>query len=327
MPRLPLLTVAIPSFNYGQYLGRCIRSVTELTGDDIEILVADNASCDDSWDVISAFSDPRIKAWRHASNIGLYPNWNFLLTKAQGTFFKLLQSDDWLEPAFGVRFRACLEGEDPEAIAAVLLGHWVCDERTAPEQERAAGAILPEQSGIPESFSIGDSFEPVVESLAFSMPTLNVMSSRLLKSVNGYQPEDGMRSDTIAFARVLAAGRSMLVKSCNHPVAVTRVHGRNDRYRYSRFATSRDEVLYLTELRNLASGDALAKLEKSISIAKGSALIRLFVDLAWSRRGRQFMQGIRWFGARDMLGEAFWAAAPAAFEIAKTRSGRSRLGR
>ncbi|MCA6514731.1 MAG: glycosyltransferase family 2 protein, partial [Chitinophagaceae bacterium] len=88
-----LITIAIPNYNYGQYIGKTIESAIHQSGDDIEILISDNNSEDNSWEIIQSYVDSRIISFKQNQNIGLQQNWNFLLNKARGKYFILLPSD------------------------------------------------------------------------------------------------------------------------------------------------------------------------------------------------------------------------------------------
>lgn len=92
-----LVTVAIPTFNRAAYLKAALQSVVEQDYQNIEILISDNCSTDNTESVVKAFSDPRISYHRQEKNIGMVGNWNYCLEKAKGVFFMLLSDDDILE--------------------------------------------------------------------------------------------------------------------------------------------------------------------------------------------------------------------------------------
>jgi glycosyltransferase involved in cell wall biosynthesis len=96
----PIVTVAIPNYNHAHYLGEAIESVLQQTFSNFELLISDNCSTDNSLEVIKKYNDPRITWWSNEMNIGVYPNWNLLYSKAKGKYFKLVQSDDWLDPDY-----------------------------------------------------------------------------------------------------------------------------------------------------------------------------------------------------------------------------------
>ena len=94
----PTFSVIMTSFNYAQYVGVAIESVLAQTFEDWELLVVDDCSTDDSWNVITSFTDPRIKAFRQVVNSGASAAYNLALSKAQGRYVACLDSDDVFMP-------------------------------------------------------------------------------------------------------------------------------------------------------------------------------------------------------------------------------------
>ena len=64
--QIPGVTVAIPTFNRSQLLKKSLQSVLAQTHADLEVLVLDNASVDDTPTVVKALSDPRVKYLRNS---------------------------------------------------------------------------------------------------------------------------------------------------------------------------------------------------------------------------------------------------------------------
>jgi len=94
----PLVTIAIPTYNRVNYLQEAIQSALSQTYTHLEIIVSDNASDDNTQEVVSKFCDPRISYIRQDTNVGMHANWQFCLEKAAGEFFLLLSDDDTLMP-------------------------------------------------------------------------------------------------------------------------------------------------------------------------------------------------------------------------------------
>lgn len=88
------LSVLIPNFNYGRYIGETIQSVLVQASSDVEVIVTDNASTDNSIDVIRAFGDPRIKLHINPCNVGFAANLERVGNLGAGRRMLLLSSDD-----------------------------------------------------------------------------------------------------------------------------------------------------------------------------------------------------------------------------------------
>jgi hypothetical protein len=94
------VSVCIPTYNHAQFIGAAIESVLKQTFQDFEIIVTDNASQDNTAEVVECYAshDPRIRYVRNPSNLGMVGNWNLCLSLATGEYLQLLCSDDLLEP-------------------------------------------------------------------------------------------------------------------------------------------------------------------------------------------------------------------------------------
>lgn len=96
--RAPSLSVMIPNYNYGRYIAETIRSVLAQAPADLEIVVADNASTDDSVAVVRGLLDPRLRIEVNPCNLGFAPNLERVAAMARGRWMLLLSSDDRMQP-------------------------------------------------------------------------------------------------------------------------------------------------------------------------------------------------------------------------------------
>ena len=94
----PTFSICIPNYNYGDYIGETIQSVLNQSYQKFEIIVADNASTDNSVDVVKSFKDDRIRLIQNEYNIGFSPNLQKATMYANGDFINLLSSDDLMKP-------------------------------------------------------------------------------------------------------------------------------------------------------------------------------------------------------------------------------------
>lgn len=94
----PTFSICIPNYNYGHFIGDTIQSVLDQTYPHFEIIVADNASTDQSVAVVESFKDPRIRLIRNRANVGFAPNLQRATMFAQNDFINLLSSDDQMKP-------------------------------------------------------------------------------------------------------------------------------------------------------------------------------------------------------------------------------------
>ncbi|MDT3778012.1 glycosyltransferase family 2 protein [Nitrospira sp. MA-1] len=106
-PEKPLVTIAIPTYNRADtYLKHTLQSAKDQSYQNVEIIVSDNCSIDQTEKVVKEFDDPRIRYVKHSQNIGHYNNFKFCIEQARGDYFLLLQDDDLIDEDF---VDVCLE--------------------------------------------------------------------------------------------------------------------------------------------------------------------------------------------------------------------------
>lgn len=93
---MPKVSVIIPTYNRAEYLSRTINSVLKQTFSDWELLIVDDGSADNTFDVVKEFTDKdeRIKYFYQKNSGGPSSPRNTGLEKAQGEFIAFLDSDD-----------------------------------------------------------------------------------------------------------------------------------------------------------------------------------------------------------------------------------------
>jgi len=116
---VPVVSVGVPVFNGAQRLEQTLDSILAQTLSDIEIVISDNGSTDETPAICARYADrdPRIRVFRQPRNIGLPLNWNFVARQARGKFFKWASANDLLAPNM---LASCVESlqDDPTAVLA-----------------------------------------------------------------------------------------------------------------------------------------------------------------------------------------------------------------
>ena len=93
----PLVSVCIPAYNNAGYIKDTIDSILNQTYQNIELIIVDDCSTDNTAGVIEAIGDSRIKLYRNEKNLGMTGNWNHCLELATGEFVKLVCADDMID--------------------------------------------------------------------------------------------------------------------------------------------------------------------------------------------------------------------------------------
>ncbi|MBU0631307.1 glycosyltransferase family 2 protein [bacterium] len=110
----PKVSVLIPAYNYGRYLGEAIQSALDQTFGDFELIVFDNQSTDNSVEIVNEFikKDNRVRLVVNKTNVGMFRNYNEALLHAKGEYIKFLNADDKLHPEILEKFVKVLD-ENP----------------------------------------------------------------------------------------------------------------------------------------------------------------------------------------------------------------------
>lgn len=95
-----MISIIIPAYNYADYLPAAIDSVLAQGIEDIEILVCDDASTDNTPEVVARYeaAHPCVHGYRNPENLGAVLNFNYGVNLAHGDYVLVLGADDYLKP-------------------------------------------------------------------------------------------------------------------------------------------------------------------------------------------------------------------------------------
>lgn len=122
----PLVSIGIPTYNRGALLDRAVASALAQTVGDLEVVISDNASADDTAERCRTWAerDPRVRVVRHPENLGPTANFNSLFTGCRGTYVLMLSDDDYLDADYVETCVRALEA-DPGLVAVAGTAHYV----------------------------------------------------------------------------------------------------------------------------------------------------------------------------------------------------------
>lgn len=121
----PRVSVVLPTRNRPEYLREALSSAVAQTYRNLEVLVRDNASTDETRRVVQSFTDPRIHYHRHATNVGPTENVIGGCRDARGDYITNLHDDDVWEPDFLEKLVPPLQANRGAAIA--FCDHYIID--------------------------------------------------------------------------------------------------------------------------------------------------------------------------------------------------------
>ncbi len=203
----PLVSVVTPLFNGATYLAQCIESVLGQTYQELEYVVADNASTDDSLAIARSYEkqDRRLRVVAHADHLSHHlASWNrsMRLVAAEARYVKVVHADDWL-------FERCLD----EMVAVAehhpnvgLVGAYRLD-----EDHVNLDGLPPETTVVPgrdlaRSFLLGGPLPYL-----FGSPTSTLLRADLVRKREHFYFEGNIHADTEACLDVLTESDFALV--------------------------------------------------------------------------------------------------------------------
>lgn len=95
-----LVSICIPTYNRASFIHKAIDSALSQTYRNIEVIVVDNASTDNTEEIVSVYADPRLKYVRNSENLGLFGNFNRCIELYHGDFLHILHSDEYIDTDF-----------------------------------------------------------------------------------------------------------------------------------------------------------------------------------------------------------------------------------
>lgn len=124
----PLVSIGIPTYNRAEKLERAAESVLGQTHRNVELVISDNASGDDTESLCRELCrrDTRVRYLRSAVNRGPTANFNKLFGELRGEYAMVLSDDDWLDAGY---LASCLSElhRSPELALACGIAHYIRD--------------------------------------------------------------------------------------------------------------------------------------------------------------------------------------------------------
>jgi glycosyltransferase involved in cell wall biosynthesis len=126
----PLVSIGIPTHNSNGKLLKALLSVWEQDYPNIEIIVSDNASTDNTEQLCAGLQENfvPIKYFRQPKNIGVVPNFDFVMKRASGEFFMWLCDDDTMEPGILVKYVDFLIQHPEYSLVSGQILYWMDDQ-------------------------------------------------------------------------------------------------------------------------------------------------------------------------------------------------------
>lgn len=145
----PLVSIFIPAFNAEKTIQQAIESVLAQSYPNYQLLILNDASTDDTADVINPYAaHPRITVYHHSENLGVTGNWNRGLALCQGDLIARLDADDFYAPDYLAQVVALFQ-KYPE-ISLVFTGANLFSERLTVELPYPQSWVKPGKDFLPD---------------------------------------------------------------------------------------------------------------------------------------------------------------------------------
>ena len=128
MKKNPMISVIVPVYNTEKYLKRCLESLVNQTYKELEIILVNDASTDDSGEIIEEYvlTDSRIKCVKHPKNRGLFQARITGVQASHGEYIAFVDSDDYVSVDW---FRLLVKKASEES-ADITVGEWCFEYET-----------------------------------------------------------------------------------------------------------------------------------------------------------------------------------------------------
>lgn len=270
----PLVSVCIPAYNNAGYIKETIDSILNQTYSNIELIISDDKSTDNTIEVIESIGDSRIKLYKNEKNLGMSGNWNRCLELCQGEFMKLICADDMLaKDAIEKEVNALLE--NPEAVMVES------DTRLVDLNGKYKGWYKRRGNGLVEGKKIARA--GVFSQNYFGAPLANTFRRSAYEKVKGFDTNFVYILDYDFLIRIACLGKIYVI---HEPLNFFRV--RNDSNTGNVMSAGEKNRIYVAEHRYLIEKHAselhLSKFEIELSVLirrlrcfAASVYLKLFV--------------------------------------------------
>lgn len=259
---MPLVSVLLAVRNDSRFLGQAVASVLRQTVDDLELIVVDDASTDETPALLSGVGDPRLRVLTNDEQAGLASSLNRGLTEAKGRFIARLDADDVALPERLARQLERMErgGEGPAVVGSAVLD--------------LDGAGRPGTLHRNPSGAMGIRWLALFGS-PFFHPTVLVDRDRVDRAQLRYDPSYAESEDYELWARLLSGRQGA---NLTEPLVLKRVHPGQASLRRAGLQESFQREIALHEIGRIAPALSTEQAELAWGLGSGRKITRGAAD-------------------------------------------------
>ena len=286
----PLITIGIPTYNRVSLLKACVASALAQSYHQIEVLVSDNASTDDTLAFLRSITDERLRVLTSSINFGATENFHKCICEARGDYLVLAADDNVFDPGFLER---CVNIVRTEPGIPIVVGAYdvlVMGEFCKNEQR-----IIPARTSKKLSTGVWHGTEILKEYLS------GRISAQLLSSIirtdilrrNGGYCKHACAGDEGTWIPLLLEGRAGLV---NARCATYIIHGSSLSWQFSadeRVADLHDVMGKISAIADLKIIDPITRQEIKKLMSRYLARLTMVNLGIYRRSGASFIDVLR----------------------------------
>jgi len=194
----PLVSICIPTYNAGKTVVQTVQSILNQTYQNLEIIIVDNASTDNTLAILQKFKDSRIKIHKNTKNIGAEKNFSRCVELANGGYIAIFHADDLYMPDMVQRqVRVFQDNSIIGAVFSMANKINICGERIGETK-------LPVELKGEKSYCFSEIFLSILENGNFFVTSSAMVRSRIYKKLMPFNVENFATSaDLDMWLRVL----------------------------------------------------------------------------------------------------------------------------
>jgi glycosyltransferase involved in cell wall biosynthesis len=191
----PLVSICMPLYNAEDFIGETIKKLKEQSYQNIEIIIVNDHSTDNSVNIVKSFNWDKIKLFTNTKK-GACSARNYAFTQSTGDYIKFLDSDDFCSQKMIERQVKTLQGKSKKSLVFSPLKLLFPD-----------GSFLEPKRSIDHDYDVA--FDLQIEIMKFggtNIPYCYLMSRELVEATGGWDETVLKNQDGEYFSRVLAHG-------------------------------------------------------------------------------------------------------------------------
>ncbi len=279
----PTVSVIVPTYNRADAIPRTIESVLSQTLEDLELIIVDDASDDDTDEVVASYDDDRIRFFQHEENQGASVARNTGIDHAEGEYMAFLDSDDVWLPTKVEKQVLTLELRSDEWVAAYCKAETVHPDGQNPVIKWAT-ELISRRNKTEGAEGGKELIGPVLsDDLHTSAGSSLLVKSDVVREIDGFDESFDRFQDPEFLIRVLKHGKLACV---NEPLLL----------RYETGSPSADAVAEADEHFRRTFAEEVERLEQQgidVTGAHHYILARQYLDEGQLRTGLRYLRRSR----------------------------------